>query len=73
MRNLFKFEEVRIKETGELYCRMPRIAWILTETKSPLSFMGGTIITSYACDPGRKHGLLFHLWDAFVTWWRYLR
>jgi hypothetical protein len=73
MKELFEYNEVKNSLTGEVYCHMPKLAWMLTEPKSPLSFMSGTIITSYACDPDRKHGLLFHLLDAFITWWRYLR
>jgi hypothetical protein len=73
MKELFEKIEVRRKDDGELFCRMPRIAWVLTEPKSPLSFMDGSIIMSYACDPECKHGLFRHLWDAFMVWWRYLR
>ena len=70
---LFEFGEVRHRETGEVYCHMPMILFLLTEPKAPLAFLGGTIIISYALDPDRKRGLLFHLWDAFISWWRYQR
>lgn len=73
MKDLFEFNEVKNTITGEVYCRMPKIAWLLTEPNAPLHFLSGTIITSYACDPDRKVGLIGHLWDAFISWWRHGR
>jgi len=69
MMKYFEYVEVKNTNTNEVYCQMPRIAWLLTEPNAPFSFLSGTIILSYACDPKRKHGLLRHLLDAFLVWW----
>lgn len=73
MKNLFEFHEVKNTITGEIYCKMPKIAWLMTEPNAPLHFLGGTIIMSYACDPERKVSFIGHMLDAFISWWRYER
>ena len=69
IKKLFRVEEVKNTQTGEVYCKMPLIAWYLTNKGMPLSFLSGTIVMSYACDPETKRGVFTHLWDAFLTWW----
>ena len=70
---LFEIREIRNVETDEVYCRMPRIAWIITEPNSILGFLSGAIVMSYMCDPNCERGVLFHFADAFISWYNNLR
>ena len=70
---LFEICEVRNTQTEEVYCRMPRIAWVLTEPRRLLGFLSGAIVMSYMCDPDCERGVLFHFADAFIAWYKNLR
>lgn len=63
---LFEIQEVKNIETGKVYCKMPRIAFLMTETGKPLSFLSGSIVVSYMKDLDLKHGIIYHFIDALI-------
>ena len=61
---LFEIAEVKNTETNQIYCKMPKIAWWLTEKGKPLSFLSGSIVVSYMEDTELKHGIVYHFIHA---------
>ena len=61
---LFEIAEVKNAETNQVYCKMPRVAFWLTEKGKPLSFLSGSIVVSYMQDEELKHGIIYHFLHA---------
>lgn len=63
---LFEIQEVKNIETGKVYCKMPRVAFLMTEKGKLFSFLSGAIVVSYTKDLELRHGIVYHLVDALI-------